>query len=317
MKPRKIQKPLAKLYEGLAKREHNIRKTAKKTITAQEAAIRDIIIAAYNRATIAGVVDYGSMRTPLTEAERDALRAKLDRVNKLFPSLSPTVYEFDRLNRLDRLRLDLQAQAVETAYNLKTLTIEHLIDYYLSSCIIMEKWLEVEHVTRQAYDMPGPTHVLAETFYSNALKSSEQQFRRVSTAMISNRPIDEAVDEVIKYAVKHDSGTYDRILFTEGTRATINAVIDTAKAVNKQAKEDAPEGHTEADSVGDNNDDDFVVTHVYSTVADEDACQYCKDIAKNQKANPVPVEDIVAGENAPPFHPYCRCKVEVIYNGEY
>ena len=39
------------------------------------------------------------------------------------------------------------------------------------------------------------------------------------------------------------------------------------------------------------------------------ACDYCKQVGRDTEREPVPVDKMESGLNAPPMHPYCRCAV--------
>ena len=43
------------------------------------------------------------------------------------------------------------------------------------------------------------------------------------------------------------------------------------------------------------------------------ACDYCKQVGRDTEREPVPVDKMESGLNAPPMHPYCRCAVAEVY----
>lgn len=43
------------------------------------------------------------------------------------------------------------------------------------------------------------------------------------------------------------------------------------------------------------------------------ACDYCKQVGRDTEREPVPIDKMESGLNAPPMHPYCRCAVAEVY----
>ena len=51
----------------------------------------------------------------------------------------------------------------------------------------------------------------------------------------------------------------------------------------------------------------------FKLMPDSRACDYCKQVGRDTEKEPVPIDKIDSGLNAPPMPPYCHCAVAEVY----
>ena len=295
MTKKKIIPFLDKQYRKLSKSEKDAQKRLLLINDALCAFISVIVKDAYLRCQVNGKTDFSRLFHRISQVDIRDLKSRIRRARMLYgdgirdDDFPFSLTKFDRLNRLDLYRAQIIVACVEAGADQRKVIYDHLLDYSYLLVTELATYIGVTAVVagRISDDAVKTDGQINKSIYNNMLNTAASASINMQQALTRGDSLENAtkmVADVVGRKTKRDT---DRLLFTEGTRTTNEAV---KQVVEPYAK------------------------YFYCVpVLDNKTCQVCIDISEEQKKNPVPMEDFVVGVTAPPFHPWCRCRFEVIF----
>lgn len=249
----------------------------------------DIVDIEFLRCTENSMVKFSKLSETISHAEALLLQESVEALQEYFPEAKDfpfSVMSFDRMNRLEGLWAKVVSQELETALKEYELIKQHLMNQarrvlydLLDEYELEERSFNIEEIAE------NKTYPLLETVYKNHMNESQRIVKMISDAIIRNDTAMKTAEAVESYSESVAYQNAMRVAFTEGTRVT----TECAKEIFK--------------------DTDLKYFTVY--VKDGKACEVCVGIAETQSVKPVLFKDMLVGVNAPPYHPYCRCHIEI------
>ena len=288
MKKRPVEPILWRQYRRLEKDEKKLRADLAVLYKVHEGRISNVITNTYNFVAIDGKPKHAMLMRRIPSQEAALLKQQIKRLNPAAP------LKFDNINRLDATRLGLTIAELELAAEEERLIISHLRHNVEECWNAFEDWLDYYNVAMTTAvisaivkDKRYPIH---ETIIKNHRNLAENTTKRLEEVIVRGMPMKDAIPFVSEYVTRREQHGSDTLLYYEGTRTT----VDTLEEVVKD------------------------IADYFRTVCIHDGktCEKCKDIEKEQEFEPVPIDDFEAGVTAPPFHPYCRCGIEVIFHDD-
>ena len=295
MKKKNLIKFLNRQYKNLSDREKKAQKRLFLLNSALCAFISVIVKDAYIYCQIDGKTDYSRLLHRISKAEARDLQSQVRKIKILYGDELPndafpfTLARFDNIHRLDMYKARIICSCLETGYEQRKLIKKHLLDYSYLFVTELVAYISVTSVVagRIADDIVAGDNYIPESTVTSMYQTAIGATQRLQQALMRGETAGKASDTVAEYIARKTKQDTDRLLFTEGTRVS----NESAKAVIEPYA-------------------DYFYT---VPVMDDKTCQVCIDIANEQKMNPVPMSEFVTGVTAPPFHPWCRCKFEVIF----
>lgn len=297
------RKPLAPAltayYKELEQAEKKTLSRTKSLIVAHHPAVKALIHLYYQYGADGERLNHALLRkkAPLelammnqTEAER--LRA----VFKGQPMEQPlSIMRFDKLNILDNLNVAVAFEELKQARNL-TLLYSSQLDAEL------EKWLaflmiyyeydfeeRMEALKRSA--KANAKKAIVASMYKQAMIRSQGITTRITQSLIRGQDEVQTAEQVLDYIDRQTMNTSGRTLYTEDTAATEQAAIEALRP--------------------------YIDAFFTRCVHDGKTCPICLDIERTQGEHPVAIELYEPSVTAPPFHPYCRCMVEILWRHDF
>lgn len=288
-----LEPVLKRRYKALTRAEQQTRAQLRRLYKGHTAGVVACVRAIYDGATVNGATSHAALMRRIDG--RDAVRLAL-RVRRLRGSVPDAdtfpfnVARFDRLNKLDGARAELALMEYELAAEEYAVIMAHLRKQAEETWLAIEEWYDYMHLA--AYTAANIDAILTDTqypirstLYHDHAALADKTAKRIQEAIVRGDSPSTAARSIAQYVEGRERHNSDAVLFYEGTRTVTEAVRE---------------------ALGDN-----VTAYRSVTIHDAKACELCRAIEAEQAANPVPVDDFVAGINAPPFHPYCRCYIEV------
>lgn len=298
MEKKSLNPIMRRAYRNLERREKQTLKKLSDITQGHSYNTEGIVLSAYNAVTDGDRVDYSRLKQKVDKQTAHAVETNARNILKMcFPDYDPfRDLNFDELNREQSVYVEFATANLQNAARVRTTVNNHLHDYIADTLPMFEEYLDL--VRLKANDLALAVQDIAQnkkypiddTVFNNAIQLAVAQQTRVLQLITRGVKADDAVNEIKAYTEKKDSTDGARLLTTEGTRAT----VETAKEVVEP----------------------YAKAFYSETVGDGKVCKVCDEIADNQEANPVPIEDFISGETAPPFHTNCRCSVEVIWSDD-
>lgn len=297
MKKRSVEPVLKRQYKSLHKSETKLQKQLARLHKAHTADIAAIITTAYIAASVGDKLSHAALLDRISPAEAARLARDTKRLRGEAPDTEAfpfSVLHFDRLNRLDGIRASLILSEYNLAAEEERLIMAHLQRHSELSWQAFESWLDYHAAPMTAAAIAAilrdKQYPVSDTIYRNHRSTAEQTIKKIEQNIIRGNSDSEAIKDITAYVSRREKARSDSVIFYEGTRVT----IETLGAVTRN-----------------------IADYFRSiTIKDGKACQTCKDIEVEQIKNPIPINDMVAGVTAPPFHNYCRCGIEVIYRDD-
>ncbi len=306
MKKKKINPFLSKQYIRLEKQETKTRRKLNKLYIAYNAILEHIILDMFHFCIRDSYVDYSKLLNPITKSESIELEHETAQVKKQLAHKIDeypfTITNFDKLNKLDSLTVRIILNQLELANEEIKIIKNHLKRYCDDLLLHLEEYLDLYDMEKAAaivayvvQNEPDPRMVIHSNYHYSIPKTviknnyhiATQIADKVKKDIIRKEEPKKSVKTIIDYAERQDRGSTEKVLYTEGTRTTIESVSEYIA--------------------------DYVEYFRTVSTKDEKVCLDCRTIDFVQKYQPVPIARMVIGMNAPPFHPYCRCKIEVIW----
>ena len=292
MNKKPINKILQEQYKLLEDKETRIRKQFASIRTAKTAKLRDIALSLYHDCMNGDKLDYSKLFRKISKQKAYELKYKTDMMRTKTDTVSfPfSVTRFDQLNRLEASKAEIIINELDQANELNSLFMLYLIDHFYTTMTDIAKAINVvvnddrKNAEKKVDNKSYPIKISFEEQHYNTASKTAQMLQQCITR---GDDAEKAVSLITEYATKRDKNADDRLIYTEDTRATCDAVFEVV------------EPYIEA----------FMTVGVH----DGKQCEQCKGIEKEQAINPVPVKQYEPGITAPPFHPYCRCGIEVIW----
>lgn len=297
MKKRSIARFLNRQYKQLETREQKTRARLNRLYMAYNSTVESIIHDLYMSCVIDGKPDYSQLFRRITKSKAAELQRKTAELKQIIPEEAAAVFpftvtRFDTLNRLDAAKVSFilnQSALAEAEYKLID---AHLSAFCKDTWTALEEYLEVDWMYPEAgvvrFLTEDQEHPIRETLYRNNLHIAEQVTERVRQSITRGEPVQACVKTVTEYAERQERGTTERVLFTEGTRTAVDTVTEELEP--------------------------YIEAFYTVCVKDEKTCEVCKGVEAEQQIHPVAIEYYKPGTTAPPWHPYCRCGIEVIWN---
>lgn len=231
-----------------------------------------------------------------TAAEIARLKEHIKETKKALPENNDDVFplsvqRFDQLNRLDVSKAELTISELQLANNVYDLINKHLRDYVQELFYALEDWLDLRNAVMSAGVLASicadSKYPIWNTIRDNHVRLAATTYDQIRKAMVRGENAEKAAASVVPYNHRQAQARDDSVLYYEGTRTTTDTVQTVVEGEGK---------------------------YFYSVyVPDGKACEHCRETSEYQKQNPVPMDEMVAGDNAPPFHPFCRCGVEIVW----
>jgi SPP1 gp7 family putative phage head morphogenesis protein len=280
---------LTQEYQGLQSTELTLQKQLRSLFETEAVELGDIVDIEFLRCTENGMVKFAKLSEAITSAEARLLQESVDYLQDYFPDAVEfpfSVLSFDRMNRLEGMKAKIISQELETAIKEYELLRQHLMK---QAERVLYDLLDEYEMEPRSFDIEeiaeNKAYPLLQTVYKNHMSESQRIIRMVSDAIIRNDNAMKTAEAVENYSENSAYQSAMRVAFTEGTRVT----TECAKEIFK----------------------DTGLKYFTVYVDDGKACEVCVGIAKTQAVNPVDFKDMVVGVNAPPYHPYCRCHIEI------
>lgn len=295
MNKKPIYPILQQRYKAIEKKEDALRSQFATLRKAKLKPLQDLIYGLYRDCVDGDTVDYSLMFKRISRQTANQIKYVVDKMRKEtdIVSFPFTVTRFDQLNKLDAVKAQIIVNELEQANELNVLLEAYLHDHIFATMMATVSALAIDYqITDKAVKAVATNkdHPIKEALQEQHYKIAERTALMLQQAITRGEDAEKAVDLITAYANKRDKNSDDRLMYTEDTRATVEAVEEVLE-----------------DRV------DYFRT---VCVHDGKACDICTGIEAEQKLHPVPMKNFVSGVNAPPFHPYCRCSIEVIYNDD-
>lgn len=284
MKKRPIQPILKRRFRRLEKDEAKTRKALLSLYKAHAVDIASFVHAAYLTARDGDRLRHANLMKRIDSNEATKLRRD--------GAKQGVVLKFDALNKMEGIEAGLLIAEYAIAEEEQRLLTAHLKQNIEDTWEEVEEYLEYYYATMTAAALAvllsDERYPIAKTLRGNHKHLAEMTARRIEQNIVRGMNESDAVKDVVDYVTRRERSNSDSVLYYEGTRTT----NETVRAVV-----------------------DDIADYFYTVcVNDNKTCKQCKEIEAEQAYFPVPLTDYEAGITAPPFHPYCRCGIEVIYH---
>lgn len=300
MKKKKIRPFLSNQYGRLEKEEAQLRKDIQILNESNTERISKLITDVVSHCIANGKVDYSKLFKRISRQKIAEIRRHTKAVSKKFDSnlianaYPFTIAKFDQLNVLNAFTAEIILNQLDFASDCKDLINEHLEKHIIDVYTAIDEYLDL-------YDMMTAAAIVAMVidnkkypteialFRSN-MRIADRIAEQTKQAIIRGEEIHKTLNTIQTYAEKQSRSATDSVIFTEGTRTTVDTTFDTLRP--------------------------YIIAFKSVAVHDKKTCKYCEQMEADQENNPVDIEYFEEGVTAPPFHPYCRCGFEVIWNDD-
>lgn len=296
MKRKDINPLLMEQYERLQAEEKRARKLLGQLYKSSSARIRTIAASLFHDCTTGEHVNHAALFRTIKPAQAMDLQRQTAQARRVYGDMAAadfpfTVTRFDRLNRLDAARAQLILNELDTAAEIDSMLYIHIHAHVMMTMAATIGYLELQDfkMTEKMADAAtrNDERPVICSLYEQHRAAGEREATLLQQAMTRGEDADKAAALVTDYAEKRAQSNTDRLMFTEDTRATAEAVREVVK--------------------------DYVEAFYTVCIHDDKTCSTCTGIAAEQQMDPVPIEDFKPGITAPPFHPWCRCGIEVVW----
>lgn len=260
--------------------------------------LSDIVDVEYLKCTEDGLIQYARLSDKISKAEANRLKSDTKGLVNAFGRRKDfpfTVTKFDKLNRLEAMNARIILAEIKIAVRERDLIVAHLIkqskrvlddildEYEFLEDTVKQNKIKPASIVESGTVAYGKT--IEESVYNNHYKEATKISQKIQNSIMRKDELKKAKDYVTTYSKATSMSNATRLMFTEGTRVTTETIGEAFQ------------------------DTGLKYYSVY--VKDGKACETCVGISKKQKAHPVRFNDMKVGENAPPFHAYCRCHIEI------
>ena len=238
------------------------------------------------------VVEYRSLLQRLSDADYKLLMERMDDFEKKYPEyahLMPVRESIYTLNRLEGLEKSVQVQQLELGIKEQAEVEKHLMrqaqfgftqtmsDLGISNTFGgVDKTIFHDIVFTKWSDGKN----FSDRIWGNREKLSDTLNRKIAAGFARGDKYDRMISEVRQRFSVSRNEAY-RLIYTEGT-----FVLNESRARACEA---------------------YFDYYGIASVGDERVCEICQVAEAETSADPVRFDARVAGENFPPFHPWCRC----------
>lgn len=279
---------LTQEYRTLQSTERTLQKALRNLFEEESVELSDIVDVEYLYCTEDGLLQFARLSDRISKSEAKRLKSDVAKIKKSFPNAKDFPFSkirFDKLNRLQALEARVIVSELRTAVQERNLIVSHLMK---QSKRVLDDILDEYEIDRKidadriAEDKKRP---ILTSVYNNHYTEAKKIATKIENAIMRKDTLKKATKAVVDYSVSTSLKNAMKIVFTGGTRVTTEATGEALK------------------------DTDLKYYSVF--VDDNKACEFCIEISKKQKKKPVPFKEMATGVNAPPYHPYCRCYIEI------
>lgn len=295
MKKKPLAPVLKERYTALEKSEANLRRDLKTVYAANAASIAEIVAVLYQDCTKGDKIRYANLFTSISKQQAAKLEQQTEHYRRVYGDYCAadfpfTVSKFDRLNRLDAAKAELILNELEAGDRTNDLLMSMLRYHVVATMAATAAAIAVKYsATDEAIEsvVRNKQYPILKSLYEQHRAAGEREATLLKESLTRGEQPEKAAKSLTEYAEKRAKNSTDKLMYTEDTRATVEAVADVVK--------------------------DYMPYFATVTVGDGKVCDHCEQIAAAQAADPVPFSAFQTGVTAPPFHPWCRCGIEGIY----
>lgn len=293
------QKRQQELNNALEKDEKVLKKRLEKYYRTEERRLEKQIASYYTNYGVDNVVEYRQLLQRLSPEDYRLLMEQMDDFGAKYPEyahLLPVRESIYRLNRLEGLEQSIQMQQLELGIKERSEVEKHLSRQAQRNFSAMTEDLGLKNV--QAFNSENKSIIqsvvntrwcegknFSDRIWKNHQKLADKLTKDIAAGFARGDQYSRMVSELKReFAVGRKEA--QRLIYTEGT------------FVQNESRARACENVFEYYSI--------------ATVGDERVCDICEGEEIETAGDPVKFEDRVAGENFPPFHPWCRCGYYIV-----
>lgn len=285
---------LTAYYKQLEQTEQSRLKVLRFFINSHHMTIKNIIHRFYEYGTDGERLNGALLQRKAPKELIDWNILKRDQMRDYFPAQKGnyplTVLSFDRLNTLDNLKATIMLSELYLARTLSnfiagnedqdlTRFLDFLEEYY--------EWQYEEEQKKHREIGRRSLERVDDALFKQAVTRAAGISSRILQSLLRGQNEEQTAAQVIDYCDRQVYNTTARIIYTEDTRITEEAAIEALFP--------------------------FVDAFFTVCVHDGKTCPVCLDIERTQAAHPVDIALYEPEVTAPPFHPYCRCMIEVTW----
>lgn len=262
----------------------------------EETRLQKEVAAFYSRYGSDNVVEYRQLLQRLSDADYRLLMERMDDFAKKYPEythLMPIRESIYKLDRLQGLQYSVQLQQLEMGIKEREEVEKHLMAQGWRSYEYTMQDLgfginfnaENERLIRDIVNTPWcEGKNFSDRIWANHDKLSQTLQREIAQGFARGDKYDRMVSTLQK---QFGVGRFEafRLVYTEGT-----FVMNESRARACES----------------------VFDYYSIATADERACDECTAEELETSGEPILFSDRVAGENFPPFHPFCRCAYYIV-----
>lgn len=287
----------AQLNRAMNENEQALKKRLAAYYDAEEKRLQRQIASYYANYGKNNVIEYRQLLQKLPQSDKDLLMRDMESFAKKYPQyehLLPVRESIYKLNRLEGLQYSVQVQQLEIGAKSEEEIRKHLEAISGMSFDSIRKDLGAGSIFNS--ERSDIIRTVVNTHWSKSGNFSTALWK--DTTRLTKLLNDEIAagfargDDYAKLTrlLRHrfDVGQYEafRLIYTEGT-----FVMNESKARAMA---------------------DYFEYYSIVTVGDNRVCHVCEDMESQTEAEPVKMSERMAGENFPPFHPFCRCTYSVV-----
>lgn len=202
----------------------------------------------------------------------------------------PAFDEIHRLTIAEALRAELRIIQARQANTAETIIMESLSEQAEGLWAALAEHLSVARMKLTAEEIEALIHddeyPIGPTLQNNHGAIADRVSLQIWQSRAQGKDAITIANEAAAYMRKTTREAFSAVEYYEDTRIASEVAMEALEGVGEE----------------------YFRTRC---IHDGKACQTCLRIEEEQETNPVRLSEKAIGKNAPPFHPYCRCWIEV------